>query len=164
MDLQAVSTMCSTLLELERVAKAQEEALTELNARIRIIKEESIPMMMQELGLESISLTSGEKVTIFQEVYASIPASERERAYTWLVENNFGSIIKTSVEATFGKGEIENATAMIEQLQQLGFDAKLSRSVHASTLKAFLREQLANGTNIDLDMFGARPTWSTKIK
>lgn len=164
MNLQEISAIASNLLELERQATAQEEALSVLNARIRNIKEESIPCAMLELGLESITLSTGEKLTVFQEVYASIPAGNRERAYEWLTENGFGGLIKTSVDAEFGKGEFERAEAAFNMLCDAGIKAEMSRTVHAQTLKAFIREQLSAGTDIDLELFGCRPTWTTKIK
>lgn len=164
MDLQEISNIAANLVELERQVAAKEEALSALNARVRGIKEETIPMAMQELGLSSITLTTGEQLSVFQEVYASIPVANREQAYEWLEEHGFGGLIKISVNAEFGKGERERAEAAFNLMYEFGAAPELSRGVHAQTLKAFLKEQLATGSDIDLDLFGARPTWSTKIK
>ena len=50
-----------------------------------------------------------------------------------------------------------------ERLRAMGLQPSLDQSVHAQTLKAFLKEQLAMGTNIPLDLFGARPVWTAKL-
>lgn len=164
MNLQEISAMCNLLLDVDRQIEQQETILSELKERSRSIREETIPMSMQELGLESVTMSTGEKVTISQEVYASIPAAQKEQAYAWLEEHGFGGLIKTLVATEFGKGELAKAQALFEQLSKQGVPAEMTRSVHAQTLKAFLKEQLAAGSDINLELFGARPTWTTKIK
>jgi hypothetical protein len=156
--------MSAMMIELERDITDQENVISEMKERFRMMKEETIPMGMQELGLESIKLSSGEMLTVTQEVYASIPVAYREQAYSWLEEHNFGSIIKTSVDAEFGKGDLSRAEEALRLLLDNGISASLSRNVHAQTLKAFIKEQMAAGSDIPMDVFGARPTWTTKIK
>jgi hypothetical protein len=156
--------MSAMMVDLQRQIDEAEGVVSTLKEKHRMVKEETIPMMMQEIGLESVTLITGEKLTVEQEVYASIPAPQREQAYAWLEEHNFGSIIKTEVEAQFGKGESKRAIEILQLLKEQGVEAELSRSVHAQTLKAFLKECLSNKVDIPLDMFGARPTWTTKVK
>ncbi len=163
MDLQEITTLCNLLLEAEQLAEAQEALLSATNARIRTLKEETIPMAFQELGLDTIVLTSGEKVKTSQEVYASIPVAMKETAFAWLEENSFGGLIKTTVDAQFEKGEADKAREILVMLEELGVHASLSRGVHAQTLKAWAKEQIAAGVNIPQDTFGIRPTWTTKI-
>lgn len=164
MNLQEISAMSAMMVELGRDIEQQEAKVSEMKERFRTLKEETIPMSMQELGLESIKLSSGEMLTVTQEVYASIPFAYRDQAYSWLEEHDFGSIIKTSVGAEFGKGEMSRAEEVFSLLLENGVSATLSRSVHAQTLKAFIKEQMEAGTEIPMDIFGARPTWTTKIK
>lgn len=164
MDLQQISAMSAMMVELERQIAEQEGLLSDMKERFRVVKEETIPMSMQELGLESIKLTSGEMLTVTQEVYASIPVANRQQAYNWLDQHDFGGMIKTLVSAQFDKGEQERAAGVVLALREQGVDAELTQSVHAQTLKAFIKEQMAAGTDIPLDLFGARPTWTTKIK
>lgn len=163
-SLQSVQILSSTMLELEREQTAAEEALSALKERIRILKEESIPAEMQELGVESVTLSTGEKVSISQEVYASIPVANKHEAFSWLTENGFGGLIKTSVEAQFDRGEMDRANEIMNMLQQEGVGATLSQNVHSQTLKAFIKERLATDEPFPLDLFGARPVFTTKIK
>jgi len=163
-DLADISAMAAMMLELEREVEDDEKAISEKKERVRTLKEESIPMAMNELEMLSFKLTSGETLTVSQEVYASIPAASKEAVYAWLAEHGFDGIIKTSVEALFDKGEAEQANKILELLAENGVNASLSKGIHAQTLKAFLKEQLEAGTDIPLDLFGARPTWTTKIK
>jgi hypothetical protein len=164
--LAEVSALCSAMIEAEREVELEEEALKAAKERVRQLKEESIPMAMQELGIDSMKLTTGQKVSIKQDVYAAIPAAQRGEAYAWLEDNGFGGLIKTNVSVQFGKGEMDNAKNAITILQKVGLAPELTQSVHAQTLCAFLREQLADAESskaLPLDLFGARPCWTTKI-
>ena len=66
--------------------------------------------------------------------------------------------------AAFGKGESEQALQLCAELQAKGVAAQFEQTVAPQTLKAFLREQLAAGTDLPLELFGARPVWTTKLK
>lgn len=164
MDLKEISSLAEMMIELEHDIEKKETELSSIKERYRVVKEETIPCAMQEIGLESITLTTGEKLTVQQEVYASIPVANRAEAYDWLDEHGFGGLIKTSIEAAFDRGEAERAAEILQLLQEHGVSAAMAQTVHAQTLKAFIKEQLAAGTDIPLDLFGARPTMTTKIK
>jgi len=147
----------------ERVANA-EKLLKENKEKVRVLKEESIPSAMHELGLEKLKLDTGQEISIKQDVYASIPKAEKEAAYRWLTDNGYGGLIKLDVTAKFGREESVVASAVYEKLIVEGHTASLTQNINAQTLKAFLREQITKATNIPLDLFGARPIWTTKIK
>ena len=49
-------------------------------------------------------------------------------------------------------------------LRELGLQPEVKQDVHAQTLKAWLREQLEQGAEVDLELFGARPVWVAKVK
>lgn len=162
--LTEMSSMVSALLEADAEVERAEERLKMAKEVARIIREETIPSAMQELGLQNIVLDTGESVKVMQDVYASIPESGKHLAYNWLDSNGFGGLIKTDVIIPFGKGDKEIASSLIETLRGQGYTANYKENVHAQTLKAFLKEQLAAGTDIPLELFGARPVWTAKIK
>lgn len=149
-------------------ADAEVEALTEqlkaASERARQLREETIPSAMQELELTELKLSTGQRLTIKQDVYASIPSAKRDAAYAWLDKHGFGGLIKVEVAAAFGRGEANAAVKLQQELIKRKLNVDLSQSVNAQTLKAFLREQIAAGTRIPLDLFGARPVWVAKLK
>ncbi len=49
-------------------------------------------------------------------------------------------------------------------LQEKGFDPKTKTHVHASTLKAFVKERITDGKPIDLDLFGAYSMNTAEIR
>ena len=165
--------MATSLDELTALARAMSDAdaevaaikvqLSESEERARRLHEETLPAVMQELGVEKIVLSNGQTLTVKQDVYASIPADGRVSAYDWLTERGFEGLIKTDVSVAFGRGELDNAKQLRQTLEEQGFTADLERGVHAQTLKAFLREQLAGGADVPLETFGARPVWVAKL-
>lgn len=162
-SLDEMKQLADALKEAEDDTAKAEAKLKEVKERERMIREETIPSAMQELGLESITLDTGEKLAVKQEVYASIPAAGKPKAYAWLNDNGFGGLVKVSIELQFGKGEQDDAVALTTELRERGLEVLAYEDVHASTLKAFLKEQISKGTNIPLDLFGARPVWQAKI-
>lgn len=162
-SLSEMADLARALLEADSAVLAAEEELKDRKERARLLREETIPSAMQEMGLEELKLETGQKISVKQDVYASIPAASKGQAYNWLNENGFGGLIKVQVSATFPKGEQDAALELHKQLQQQGLQPELDQSVHAQTLKAFLREQISAGTNVPLELFGARPVWTAKI-
>lgn len=162
-SLSEMADLARALLEADSAVLAAEEELKDRKERARVLREETIPSAMQEMGLEELKLETGQKISVKQDVYASIPAASKGQAYNWLNENGFGGLIKVQVSATFPKGEQDAALELHKQLQQQGLQPDLDQSVHAQTLKAFLREQISAGTNVPLELFGARPVWTAKI-
>lgn len=158
-----ISALAEALIFAEADVDTAETNLKDKKESARRLREETIPGAMQELGIESIKLTTGQKLTVVQDVYASILAADRKAAYDWLNSHGFGGLIKTEVVVDFGKGEEEKVASFYQELKARGFEAEVEQGIHAATLKAFLREKLASGSDIPLDLFGARPIWTAKI-
>ena len=162
-SLDQMASLARALVDADGSVEQAELNLKDAKERARVLREETIPSAMQELGLEELKLDTGEKLTVKQDVYAAIPAAQKEQAFQWLEDNGFGGLIKVEVTADYRKGEAEVAMALYKELQERGLQVEFGQSVHAQTLKAFLREQLAAGANVPLDLFGARPVWTAKI-
>ncbi len=163
--LNAMAELVRSFKEAEKTVKTAKEELSKAESAYRTLKEETIPGAMAELGLKNLTLDSGEVLSIHPEVYASIPADFREKAFAWLEDNDFGGIIKSEVVVEYGRKELEAAKELLSQLKEQGCEgAYLNESVHPQTLKAFLREQLRKGAAVPLELFGARPVNEAKLK
>ena len=71
---------------------------------------------------------------------------------------------KNDVVVSFGKGQDNEAGHVVGLLREQGFDPDTKTHIHASTLKAFVKERVENGKPIDLDMFGAFIANAAEIK
>lgn len=162
-DLSEISQLARLLVDYDREVEAAEEALRKVKENARRVREEALPSAMESVGLTTIKLASGEKVEVKPEVYCSIPVDGREKAYRWLEDNGFGSLIKTEVSMSFGRNERERAQKLAASLMEQGYPAEMAMSVHAQTLKAIIKEQLEAAKPIPLDLFGARPVSVAKV-
>lgn len=162
--LDEMAQLARALLDAEINIQATEETLKLIKKRAIRLREETIPSAMQEMGLQKLVLDTGQTITIKQEVYANISEENKTKAFGWLEKNNFGGLIKSVIKIEFGRDRLDEASYLCERLKDQGHSPEFIETVHASTLKAFLREQISKGTKVPLDFFGARPVWIAKIK
>ena len=163
-SLKQLVAAAEMLLQQNKLVTDAETKLKELKEKARCLREETIPNAMAELTITKLALDSGQELTVTQEVYAAIPANKTTEAFEWLNNNGFGGIIKTEVKTIYGKGERGKAEKLATKLCNEGLNAAFKESVHPSTLKAFLKEQIRDGNPCPLDLFGARPVMIAKIK
>ena len=162
-SLDDMSALVRTLIDSDEKIKDLEGRVKEAKEKSRVLREETIPSALQELGISDLTLDTGQKLSVKQDVYASIPNNNKHEAFSWLNTNGFGGLIKVEVITSYSKGEANVAKALFEELHRRGLKADLKESVHPQTLKAFLKEQMSQGVNLPLDIFGARPIWTAKI-
>lgn len=139
--------LASELSELEAALKAKKEEL-------RLTSEQELPDAMQQAGLTQIKLSSGENITISEFYNAHISKANQEKAYEWLVANGHEGLIKNEVLLKFGREETEVVDQTVFALQSRGLSPEVRQSVHPSTLKAFVKEQITNGNDIPTEPFG----------
>ena len=159
-----------SLSQLVKQVTQHDKKIDDWEGQIKILKDQRkrithdrIPGLMDEMGVEKIEV-EGASVSCKPVVHASIPVPRKEEAFAWLRENGLDGIIKNDVVVTFGKGEDNICGHLVGQLQEKGFDPRTKTHIHASTLKAFVKERVTAGKHIDLDMFGAFVSSAAEIK
>jgi len=162
-SLKEMSDLCLEQVTLEEDIRQLEEQLKAKKQAVNKLSSEIIPAKMSELGLESLTLKDGSSIKIKQMIHASIPVKYREEAFQWLRDNGHGDIIKNQVSATFGKGEDTGASNFIDKIEELGYQPQQKVWVEPMTLKAFVREQITNGSELPTDKFGVFIGAETKI-
>ena len=133
---------------LDRELKDEKQALLKLT-------DEDLPSTMADLGLSKFSLDDGSTVEVKPTYGASILVKDRPAAYEWLRENGFDDIIKNVISCQFGRGEDDQASAFHAFASQQGYPAYQNESIHASTLKAFVKERIETGEDFPHTLFGA---------
>jgi len=163
-SIKQIADLAQRQLDLLQKIEQVEADLKLLNEDLRVVSEVDLPTAMFEAGVSSFTLDNGMKVSTKEDVYASIPKDKESTAFAWLNTNGFGGIIKHVVSASFGKEEDARAKELIAAAQSLGLNPEDKRSVHSATLKAFVKEQLAQGKNIPLELFGAYQVTKATVK
>lgn len=164
-ELSEISALATLQIQRQITLEKAELAVKEAAEALRQVQEIDLPNAMLQAGVSEIRLPDGQRITLKEDVYASIPKDRMFEAIAWLKENNLADVIKNEIKVNFGKGEEAAAAALVNELNAHGwtnYDNKTT--IHPSTLKALIREQLAKGANIPLDVFGAGPITKAIIK
>lgn len=150
--------------ELSKLAESQHAAqvkVDNLTAQLKLAQDELkelaekiVPEKMEEFGLSDYTTTTGIRIEVKEKIRGSLPAENREKGFNWLETKGFGGLIKTEVLIPFKRGQLDEANKLAEKLREENHIVGVERDVHHSTLDAFIREQLAQGNDIPLDIFG----------
>lgn len=155
-DLARVVKLGELLVARQEALTALETEAAKVKADVLKIEREDLPALMAEIGVSQIRLDSGKTISIKEDCDTRISEANKSSAFSWLLLNGYGGLIKTTVAITFGKGEHDAATAVSTALaaQYADRPVSLDESVHPSTLKAFVKERMGAGDPVPLDLFG----------
>ena len=162
--LKSLSGMISRQLSLEEQIKSLTNSLNSLTEQHRRISEDIIPQEMTSLGLAELTLKDGGKVTIKSVYSASISKAKNAKAMAWLREHGHDGLIKSLVISQFGRGEEQNRAELMELLVAKHIQAESKESVHAHTLKAWVKECIEKAIDIPQDLFGVYVGKKAEIK
>ena len=151
---KTLSALCRDLRHEDRIIADLEEELADTKRRRHRLASQDIPALFSQMGIEEIKV-DGAKVTLKPVISASIPKDRKDEAFAWLRQRGYDGIIKNDVTCSFGKGQDRQAETAVKALTAAGFSPETKTHVHPQTLKAFVRESLEDGRDIDLNLFGA---------
>lgn len=157
-DIQRAVQLAELLLQMRNKVLDMEKQLEVAKADLRRVEQEDLPELMQELGLETFKLKTGETIEVKPEIDCGISEERRRAAHDWLTANGFGGLIKTEVVAKFGRDERDAAVACAQQI-----GGEMIERVHPSTLKSFVKEQMSAGKPVPFDLFGVHPYSKVKV-
>tara|TARA_R100001594_G_scaffold150529_1_gene212163 strand:+ start:945 stop:1481 length:537 start_codon:yes stop_codon:yes gene_type:complete len=159
------------IAELAKMQELAQEVLADLEnklelakAQLKTIQEVELPETMLALGLKSFTLSDGSKLEIKTFYRGNITKKNEAAAHAWLKENGHDDLIKNEVKCSFGKGEDEEAAELMKVIEDFGADYENKKSVHPSTLKAFVREQIEEGGTLPLDLLGVHIGQRSEIR
>lgn len=152
-DLQMIVGLCSQQKKLAGQIETMEEQLGVLKENLRRLSQETLPDKMAELGLESLTLKDGSKVTVEKFYAASISEERQGEAFEWLRTSGHGDIIKSVVSTVFKRGDENRRAQLLLLLVKAKMPFEQKDSVHHATLKAFVREMIESGQQIPTELF-----------
>lgn len=168
--LARIMTMAEQLLETQATVARLTEELEKAQAQQTRLEQEDLPELMREVELTSFRMKDGREIELVDEISCGISKENTQAAMSWLEKNNFGGIIKTLVKMSFDR---EDRAAAVELARDVEAKARAQgvtvmpevvESVHAATLKAFVKEELGRGNAIPFDLFSIHPYSKVKIK
>ena len=162
-DVKSISEKCQQLKDLQQQLKKKNEELDHIKFKVRDMEERIIPEMMQEAGVSLLKLSDGSQVEVKPFYAAKIPESRVDEAFSWLRSKGFEDLIKNTVTASFGRGQDNEVSELINVCEKFGFNYNKKEKVEPMTLKAFVREQVEGGKKLPFYLFGEYIANKTKI-
>jgi hypothetical protein len=162
-QLKSIADLSKQLADLDSRIKKGEELLDQLKDQKKNLSENLIPSAMTDVGLESFSLSDGTKIEVKKFYSGSITDVNRSKAFEWLRSHNFDSLIKRNVIIAFGRGEDAIAQKFLKDLEKKKLNFEDRETVHAQTLKAFIREQMEAGHDLPHELLGVYVGNVTKL-
>jgi hypothetical protein len=163
-ELHQLANLATKQLSLETAIGEAEKQLEELKDQLKQVQESAIPDLMASIGVKEFKLDSGYKITVREDVYASIKADYIVPAVDWLNDQGLGDVVKDEVKVNFGRGESEDAATLLRFCKMNKFPATEKLSVHPQTLKALVKEQMAKGVQFPEEFFSIAPVSKAVIK
>ena len=153
-ELANVSSLAQKQINLLNEVSQIEDMLKAKKEELRLVQEQELPDALSEVGLTQIVLSTGEKISLSEFYSAHISKANQQQAYQWLIENGHEGIIKNEVSLKFNRGESQIVDETVLALKSRGLSPEVKQSIHPSTLKAFVKEQLTTGNDIPTEPFG----------
>lgn len=153
-DLSSVGALAKRAKQLEKEIEEIESVLKERKEQQRKLLEESIPGMLQELGMKTFTMGDGSKIEIKAYYGASIKEENRAVAYEWLRKNGYDDIIKNTVSVRFGRNEDKLCETLISTLREQNYPVEQTEKIEPQTLKAWAKEMVERGVEFPTETFG----------
>lgn len=163
-DLKRLQAMAQKMVDQEEKVKEVEEQLKEEKLKLNDMQMVDLPEMFAEYGLSKIELEDGSVISVKEEVSCAITAKNKPMALKWLIDNNYGGLIKTEVAIAFERGDYEAAQKAMDELTEKYGEVQGKQAVHPATLKSFVKERMEAGDNIPMDLFSVHPYSKATLK
>ena len=151
---KGVSELALLQLRLEDDIVKAEEGVKRLKSRLRNVAESLLPAAMTEAGVSTLTLSNGSVLKRSPFYSAHISEERSAKAFAWLREHGFSDIIKNQLAVDIRAGQDSVAGSIEHELQELGLSYTRKDGIHASTLKAFIKEQYEAGNPPPAEIFG----------
>lgn len=152
--LAQIAATAREILAAQAEVAEREEDLRGAKGRLRVLQEQTLIELMNDAGQEQLVTADGLKVSI-KEITRGQPTQENQaEAFAWLTDRGHGSIIKSEVKADLGKADAEQVQAAVNALSAVNVQPQVKKGVAWQTLGALVRELLANGEEVPLDILG----------
>ena len=168
-DLTTVKEKAKELRDSYLQKQDIEAQLQQVDKRITDIERSELPDLFSQVGVSRIDVEPdgnhpgfvAERKTVYT---AKIPDEHRQDAFEWLEQQGHGDLVKSVINIIFGMQEHDKRLAVMKLLSDHGIEFYNNESVHASTLKAFVKREIQAGRIIPQDLLGVFIFDEVKIK
>ena len=135
--LESVAEYGKALVSENDKLKELKAALKEQQARVTKLSQELLPQAMGQIGLSSMELAGGGKITVKEDVSCSV--IDIDKLYAFLDERGDAALVKTNIE--MGKLPPEILNGIIKLIYDTyNVECTGGLKIHPSTLNAYVRK------------------------
>jgi hypothetical protein len=149
-----ISLLADEMHSLDKQIAESELQTKKLKETHRQIAEEQLPELFEQVGMSELKTLKGLPLKLKNKVYTNISKGRKPNAIAWLDANGQGGMVKRSVIIDFDKTQETKVKALLRLIGRGWPNNRTELDVHASTVKAFVIRQLADGKKIPFDVFG----------
>lgn len=152
--LASITRLARKLIEVQETVAERTALLKQAEDEEKLIAVGRLPDLMRSVGLTELTI-EGKKISLRPSYYATIPAARSQEAMAWLRQRNMGGVIKESVEVGLDA---------VNRLDEVGIPYEVKGTIHPSTLRALVKEQIENDPNFPRELFGAHVVEKASVK
>ncbi len=150
-------------VQLQNDLETLNDQVKEVQTKLRQVSEKQIPDMAEALKLKKFESPDGLKVTIKEDVKASISAPQKQAAIEYLRKTGNQALVKQ--DFVIHVDDYEYTEQYRNTLMDNGFNFDEKLNVNTASLKAFVRRELEAGNkDFDPKTFGVFQFRKTVIK
>lgn len=159
-----ITTAAEEMKRLEHQIAEAELNVKKLKAAHDQIATETLPELMDSVGLTEVKTRSGLPVKIVDVLHTSIAKDRKPMAIAWLDKNGHGGMVRRNVIIDFDKTQEEKVQRLLRLIGKGWPNHRVELDVNGSTVKAFVKRKLDAGEDIPLDVFGVHQQREAQIK
>ena len=159
-ELAKLAKLADQQLAAEQVVFEREKELKQAQRELKELSEVQIPELMDELGIDGFETTSGLKITIKENIRASISKANLSKALQWLKDNGHGKMIQRTFSVV--PSDDDEAATLTQLLDK--YEYSDLPKVHHQTLTSFVRNKLEAGEEIPMELLGVYRQRVSKIQ
>lgn len=142
-DLKTLQEAAQEVCDLEEMRDELEAQVDDIKKRLRHLTDDFIPQIMKAIGLSDFTLEDGSKITIKDSVSGTINrAPDFNWAKSYVIDKGGKDLIKTEVKTLFSCGAHNEALSFVAELNERGYEAQATETIHPQTFASFGRELL----------------------
>ena len=147
LDINKLRVMVQRLGLLQAHAARLTKDLEEASNGVKQLCEVDIPTVLDEVGVTSIRVDD-HLVSVETKYFPNVVKANEAAFFEWLRKTGHDDLIKNEVKVVFGRGEDEVAAGVYTDLREHYDAVTQKQTVHAQTLRAFVREQMEAGAEL----------------
>lgn len=163
--LATLSRLATAQHSAEKAVEQANEKLGEAQEALKDLQERQIPALMDDIGVKTFTTTNGLSIEIKEQLRVSIPKAGKQAAMEWVEAHGGEALIKRLILIAFGKADEKWAKRVMSNLKRYKkpLPMEIVRDIPSSTVKKFITDQLAAGTEVPLELFGGYHQRQSKI-